>query len=134
MRHYSLLQSLQSSAAIAGDVMQDLKTGHMVGATPYRQQIAEIVGVITGAFVIGPTIALLHKAFQISSTACIATNERIVAGVQDLNRIRRMACTIAMMHFLPLKPNSLERLLTRGVCRRHELTQWSSWVPPLPLF
>ena len=72
-----------SSAAIAGDVMQDLKTGHMVGATPWRQQIAEIVGVITGAFVIGPTIALLHKAFQISSTACIATNERIVAGVQD---------------------------------------------------
>ena len=72
-----------SSAAIAGDVMQDLKTGHMVGATPWRQQIAEIVGVITGAFVIGPTIALLHKAFQISSTACIATNERIVAGVQE---------------------------------------------------
>ena len=72
-----------SSAAIAGDVMQDLKTGHMVGATPYRQQIAEIVGVITGAFVIGPTIALLHKAFQISSTACIATNERISAGTQD---------------------------------------------------
>ncbi len=72
-----------SSAAIAGDVMQDLKTGHMVGATPWRQQIAEIVGVITGAFVIGPTIALLHKAFQISSTACIATNERIVGGVQE---------------------------------------------------
>ncbi len=72
-----------SSAAIAGDVMQDLKTGHMVGATPWRQQIAEIIGVITGAFVIGPTIALLHKAFQISSTACIATNERIVAGVQE---------------------------------------------------
>ena len=69
-----------SSAAIAGDVMQDLKTGHMVGATPWRQQIAEIVGVITGAFVIGPTISLLHNAFQISSTACIATNERIVAS------------------------------------------------------
>ena len=34
-------------------------------------------------FVIGPTIALLHKAFQISSTACIATNERISAGTQD---------------------------------------------------
>ena len=69
-----------SSAAIAGDVMQDLKTGHMVGATPWRQQIAEIIGVITGAFVIGPTISLLHNAFQISSTACIATNERIIAS------------------------------------------------------
>ena len=69
-----------SSAAIAGDVMQDLKTGHMVGATPWRQQIAEIIGVVTGAFVIGPTISLLHDAFQITSTACIATNERITAA------------------------------------------------------
>ncbi len=63
-----------SSAAIAGDVMQDLKTGHMVGATPWRQQIAEIIGVITGAIVIGPTLALLHNAFQISKTACANTN------------------------------------------------------------
>ena len=37
------------NAAIAGDVMQDLKTGHLVGATPWKQQIAEVVGVITGA-------------------------------------------------------------------------------------
>ena len=72
-----------SSAAIAGDVMQDLKTGHMVGATPWRQQVAEIVGVITGAFVIGPTIALLHNAFQISTTACNDTNQRIINGVQE---------------------------------------------------
>ena len=43
-----------SSAAIAGDVMQDTKTGH-VGATPRIQQTAEIIGVITGALVIGPT-------------------------------------------------------------------------------
>jgi putative OPT family oligopeptide transporter len=63
-----------SSAAIAGDVMQDLKTGHMVGATPWRQQIAEIIGVVTGAIVIGPTLALLHNAFQISKTACANTN------------------------------------------------------------
>ena len=59
-----------SSAAIAGDVMQDLKTGHMVGATPWRQQTAEIIGVVTGAVVIGPTLQLLHKAFRISKTAC----------------------------------------------------------------
>ena len=59
-----------SSAAIAGDVMQDLKTGHMVGATPWRQQISEIIGVITGAIIIGPTLQLLHNAFRISKTAC----------------------------------------------------------------
>ena len=60
-----------SSAAIAGDVMQDLKTGHMVGATPRVQQIAEIIGVITGALVIGPTLKLLHNAFGITKTACL---------------------------------------------------------------
>ncbi len=59
-----------TSAAIAGDVMQDLKTGHMVGATPWRQQIAEIIGVTTGAVVIGPTLQLLHEAFRITPTAC----------------------------------------------------------------
>jgi putative OPT family oligopeptide transporter len=66
-----------TSAAIAGDVMQDLKTGHMVGATPWKQQVAEIIGVIVGAMVIGPVLSILHSAFQISKTACIATNERI---------------------------------------------------------
>jgi putative OPT family oligopeptide transporter len=60
--------------------MQDLKTGHMVGATPWRQQIAEIIGVIVGALVIGPILSILHEAFQISQTACAATNSRIIAS------------------------------------------------------
>jgi len=64
-----------SSAAIAGDVMQDLKTGHMVGATPRLQQIAEIIGVITGALVIAPTLKLLHSAFGITETACLREAE-----------------------------------------------------------
>ena len=64
-----------SSAAIAGDVMQDLKTGHMVGATPKLQQIAEIIGVITGALVIAPTLKLLHSAFGITDTACLREAE-----------------------------------------------------------
>ena len=67
-----------TSAAIAGDVMQDLKTGHMVGATPWRQQIAEIVGVTVGAIVIGPVLSILHEAFYITKTAC----ER-VEGIGD---------------------------------------------------
>ncbi|MAT86274.1 MAG: oligopeptide transporter, OPT family [Euryarchaeota archaeon] len=74
-----------TSAAIAGDVMQDLKTGHMVGATPYRQQTAEVIGVLVGAIVIGPVLSLLHKAFQISKTACLATNDRIESGIVERN-------------------------------------------------
>ena len=63
---------MATSAAIAGDVMQDLKTGHMVGATPWRQQTAEIIGVTVGAIVIGPVLSILHDAFRISNTACLA--------------------------------------------------------------
>ncbi|MEQ9404014.1 MAG: oligopeptide transporter, OPT family [Cyclobacteriaceae bacterium] len=40
------------AAAIAGDNMQDLKAGHILGATPYRQQIMQMVGVVSGALVI----------------------------------------------------------------------------------
>jgi len=68
------------NAAIAGDVMQDLKTGHMVGATPWRQQIAETIGVIVGAAVIGPILSLLNRAFKITRTHCEASNIKILEG------------------------------------------------------
>ncbi|MFS7066535.1 OPT/YSL family transporter, partial [Escherichia coli] len=41
-------------AAISNDNLQDLKTGYLVGATPWRQQVALIVGCIVGALVIPP--------------------------------------------------------------------------------
>lgn len=66
------------NAAIAGDVMQDLKTGHMVGATPWRQQIAETIGVIVGASVIGPILLLLNSAFKITITHCEDSNAKIL--------------------------------------------------------
>ncbi|MBC8370292.1 MAG: oligopeptide transporter, OPT family [Planctomycetes bacterium] len=53
----------------AGDVCQDLKTGHLVGATPYRQQWAEIIGVLTASFVMAPVLSLLHNAYGIGTGA-----------------------------------------------------------------
>ena len=53
------------AAAIGGDNMQDLKTGHIVGATPYKQQIMQIVGVIAAAFSIAPILHILHSAYGI---------------------------------------------------------------------
>ena len=58
------------NAAIAGDVMQDLKTGHLVGATPWRQQIAEIVGVLTGAVMAPLTLVVLNDAYRITKSYC----------------------------------------------------------------
>lgn len=51
------------AAAIAGDNMQDLKTGNIVGATPWRQQVMQCVGTLSGAVVIGPVLMLLSRAY-----------------------------------------------------------------------
>lgn len=48
-------------AAIAGDTSQDLKTGFLVGATPKKQQIGEIIGVVASGLFIGLTLILLDK-------------------------------------------------------------------------
>jgi putative OPT family oligopeptide transporter len=50
-------------ATIANDNLQDLKTGQLVDATPWRQQVALIVGVIFGALVIPPILDLLNGAY-----------------------------------------------------------------------
>jgi putative OPT family oligopeptide transporter len=51
------------AAAIAGDNMQDLKAGRIVGATPWKQQVMQIVGTLSGAIVIAPVLMLLHEAY-----------------------------------------------------------------------
>ncbi len=53
------------AACSAGDCSQDLKTGSLIGATPRSQQIAQIIGVVIPAFVIAPTLTLLHNAYGI---------------------------------------------------------------------
>ena len=50
-------------AAIAGDTSQDLKTGFLVGATPRRQQIGELIGVAVSAVAIGAILYLLSMAW-----------------------------------------------------------------------
>ena len=50
-------------ATIANDNLQDLKTGQLVDATPWRQQVALVVGVIMGALVIPPILDLLNRAY-----------------------------------------------------------------------
>jgi putative OPT family oligopeptide transporter len=49
------------AASIAGDTSQDLKTGFILGATPYRQQIGELVGVITSAGFVTLVIIVLNQ-------------------------------------------------------------------------
>jgi putative OPT family oligopeptide transporter len=50
-------------ATISNDNLQDLKTGQLVGATPWRQQVALIIGVVFGSAVVPPVLGLLYAAF-----------------------------------------------------------------------
>ena len=50
-------------ATISNDNLQDLKTGYLVQATPWRQQVALIIGCIVGAVVISPVLELLYNAY-----------------------------------------------------------------------
>ncbi|MGE4305335.1 MAG: OPT family oligopeptide transporter, partial [Novosphingobium sp.] len=50
-------------ATISNDNLQDLKTGQLVGATPWKQQVALVIGVVFGSLVIPPVLDLLNTAF-----------------------------------------------------------------------
>ncbi len=72
-------------SAIAGDTSQDLKTGYLLGATPKKQQIAEVIGVVAAALAIGGTLYLLNSAWGFGSDQLAAPQatlmKLIVEGV-----------------------------------------------------
>ncbi len=76
-------------AAIAGDTSQDLKTGYLLGATPKKQQIGEIIGVIASALAIGGTLYILDTAWGFGSEELGAPQatlmKMIIEGVMDNN-------------------------------------------------
>lgn len=55
-------------AAIAGDTSQDLKTGYLLGATPKKQQIGELIGVVASGLAIGGVLYLLNAAWSYGGT------------------------------------------------------------------
>lgn len=76
-------------AAIAGDTSQDLKTGYIVGATPRKQQIGELIGVVSAAIAIGGVLYLLNAAWGFGSEEISAPQatlmKMIVEGVMEGN-------------------------------------------------
>ncbi len=76
-------------AAISGDTSQDLKTGYLLGATPKKQQIGEVIGVVSAALAIGGTLYLLDKAWGFGTDALAAPQatlmKLIIEGVMGGN-------------------------------------------------
>lgn len=76
-------------AAIAGDTSQDLKTGYIVGATPWKQQVGELIGVAVSAMTIGGVLYLLNAAWSYGGTEIPAPQatlmKMVVEGVMNGN-------------------------------------------------
>ena len=71
------------AAAVAGDMSQDLKSGQIIGATPYKQQLAQIIGCIIPAFVVVPILNLLHNAYTLGSDALAAPQAGLMKMVVE---------------------------------------------------
>ncbi len=76
-------------SAIAGDTSQDLKTGYLLGATPKKQQIGEVIGVVASSVAIAGTLYLLDTAWGFGSEQLGAPQatlmKLIIEGVMDGN-------------------------------------------------
>jgi len=76
-------------SAIAGDTSQDLKTGFLLGATPKKQQLGEIIGVVASALAIGATLNLLDSAWGFGSEELAAPQatlmKMVIEGIMNGN-------------------------------------------------
>ncbi|MBN1224290.1 MAG: oligopeptide transporter, OPT family, partial [Candidatus Aminicenantes bacterium] len=70
-------------ASVAGDISQDLKAGYIIGATPKRQQTAELIGVLTSAFAVAAAIWLLGKSFTFGSQTLAAPQAVLMKTVVE---------------------------------------------------
>ena len=71
------------AAAIGGDNLQDLKTGYILGATPWKQQVMQLVGVLAASMVLGLVLDVLHTAYTIGSPELAAPQATLMKSVAE---------------------------------------------------
>jgi putative OPT family oligopeptide transporter len=69
------------AAAIGGDNLQDLKCGQLVGSTPWKQQVMQIIGVVVAAFMMAPILDLLNNSYGIGGKGLPAPQASLMASV-----------------------------------------------------
>ncbi len=67
------------AAGVAGDMMQDFKVGHILGGTPWRMQVGEIIGVVAAALVLPVLLMVLNEAYTIGSVELPAPQAGLMA-------------------------------------------------------
>jgi len=86
------------AASNAGDTSQDLKTGYLIGATPWKQQVALMIGVMVSVFAVGPVLAGMNTAFesfQTMPTPRVFALSTLPDGVQNQGMFKRDAFTLS---------------------------------------
>jgi putative OPT family oligopeptide transporter len=78
-----------TALAVAGDISQDLKTGYLVGGTPWKQQLAMMIGVIVSGLLIGFILSVLHATYVMGSDELPAPKailmKLIIEGIMSNN-------------------------------------------------
>lgn len=69
--------------ALSGNTSQDLKTGFLLGATPWKQQTAQIIGLVLPSVVIGVTVSVLNQTYTIGSTFLPAPQANMLAMIAE---------------------------------------------------
>lgn len=77
------------AAAIAGDNMQDLKAGYILKATPWKQQLMQIIGTISAALVMAPVLGVLLKAYGFAGHESARNNALAAPQAQLISSVAR---------------------------------------------
>jgi putative OPT family oligopeptide transporter len=116
------------AASNAGDTAQDLKTGYMIGATPWKQQLAIMIGVIISVFSIGMTLNAMNKgleSFQHMPKPIAISLSALPDGVQNQGNFTRDRIHLAEN---PGAPSSTPEAAKVGSQDAHEITNARSYI------
>jgi putative OPT family oligopeptide transporter len=67
------------SSAVAGEMLQDLKVGHILGGTPAKMQLGDLLGIVVASLVLFFPLMMLHKAYTFGSPALSAPQAGLMA-------------------------------------------------------
>ncbi|HZM49564.1 MAG TPA: oligopeptide transporter, OPT family, partial [Vicinamibacteria bacterium] len=103
------------AASNAATTSQDLKTGYLVGATPWKQQLALMVGVLTTVFVVGGTVIFLNNNFTQIKPAQIAVPLPPEPGAKTMSGPDHVAYQVRRTHAEGAVPNGTYLVDPAGV-------------------
>ena len=127
-----LTAMLFAAACSSNDNLQDLKTGQLVGAAPWRQQIALLIGVIAAALVIPYVLNLLAQAYGFAGAPNLHTITTQPLGAPQANLIAALAQGVIGGN-LDWHMIKIGVAIGVGIVALDEVCRWRGWlrIPPL---